>query len=170
MPRPSGNRIRRVGTATPSDIRSANADDRAFVIETVRRLPEFGVPPGRTPEEIVSGEVRMLSAYFDAPPEGSTLLIAEGSGRERLGFAYLETETDFFTRRQHGHLRILAVTRAAEGRGVGGALLSASESWAKARGYATLTLNVFASNRRARDVYERRGYSPESLRYTKLLG
>jgi RimJ/RimL family protein N-acetyltransferase len=32
-----------------------------------------------------------------------------------------------------------------------------------------LTLNVFAGNARARGVYERLGYAPETLRYVKAL-
>ena len=58
----------------------------------------------------------------------------------------------------------------AQGAGVGGALLRFAEDWATERGYATITLNVFDGNRRARSVYERRGYAAETLRYLKSLG
>ena len=65
---------------------------------------------------------------------------------------------------------MIAVTEAAEGRGAGAALMGAAEDWARARGYAKLTLNVFEGNHRARRVYERFGYQVETLRYVKLLG
>jgi len=35
--------------------------------------------------------------------------------------------------------------------------------------YATLTLNVFAGNARARAFYEKSGFSVETVRYTKRL-
>jgi RimJ/RimL family protein N-acetyltransferase len=47
--------------------------------------------------------------------------------------------------------------------------LRAAEGWARAQGLELITLNVFAGNQRARAVYERIGYAPETLRYVKLL-
>jgi GNAT superfamily N-acetyltransferase len=38
------------------------------------------------------------------------------------------------------------VTREAEGRGVGAALMRAAEAWARSRGHGKLTLNVFDGN------------------------
>jgi GNAT superfamily N-acetyltransferase len=61
------------------------------------------------------------------------------------------------------------VTREAQGRGAAGALLSAAEAWSRGLGYRTLTLNVFEKNQHAREVYEKRGFRPETLRYIKRL-
>jgi len=52
---------------------------------------------------------------------------------------------------------------------VGRALLAAVEAWSVARGHRFVTLNVFADNARARAVYERAGYAPDTLRYLKTL-
>ena len=151
-------------------VRPARPDDRPFVIETAKRLAEFGPPPWRSPEDVVTAESRVLHAFFDSVPGSETaLLIAEGPGGERLGFAYLETLIDYFDRRPHGHVAELAVTREAQGRGAAGALLSAAEDWSRGLGYRTLTLNVFEENRHARDVYEKRGFRPETVRYIKSL-
>jgi GNAT superfamily N-acetyltransferase len=149
-------------------IRGADAADRDFVIETARRFAAFGPPPWRTPQEVVAGEVRCLDDFFDAGMQGSTLLIAEDAGRA-AGFAFLEHHTDYFTGERHGHLGMLAVTEAAEGHGVGAALLRAAEEWARAQGYAKLTLNVFEGNARARRAYERAGYRVETMRYVKWI-
>jgi GNAT superfamily N-acetyltransferase len=97
--------------------------------------------PWRTAEELVEGEARTLRDFFESPDDGSRLLIAE-SGDHRLGFALLEELRDYFTLERHGHIGILAVTADAEGKGAGGALMRAAESWARDRGYRTLTLNV----------------------------
>jgi GNAT superfamily N-acetyltransferase len=153
-------------------VRPARPDDRPFVLETAKRLAEFGPPPWRSPELVVTAESRVLHAFFDAAAPGPeiALLIAEGEEGVRLGFAYLETLIDYFDRKPHGHVAELAVTREAEGSGAGGALFAASEDWARASGYSVLTLNVFEGNRHARAVYERRGFAPETLRYVKILG
>jgi GNAT superfamily N-acetyltransferase len=150
------------------DVRGGTAADRDFVIETARRFAAFGPPPWRTPHEIVAGEVRCLDDFFDGGMQRSSLLIAEDTGRP-IGFAFLEHHTDYFTGERHGHLGMIAVTDAAEGRGGGAALLRAAEEWTRAQGYAKLTLNVFEGNARARHVYEAAGYRVETLRYVKVL-
>jgi GNAT superfamily N-acetyltransferase len=150
-------------------VRSARPEDRAFVLDTAGRLAAFGPPAWRTPEEVVEGEARTLRAFFERPPEGTALLVAETAPLRPAGFAYLEMLRDYFTGEAHAHIGILAVAENAEGRGVGSALLAAAEGWARRRGSRTLTLNVFERNRRARALYERRGFFAESLRYVRRL-
>jgi len=149
-------------------VRGGTPADRDFVIETARRFAAFGPPPWRTPQEIVAGEVRCLDDFFDDGMRGPALLIAEDAGRP-AGFAFLEHHVDYFTADRHAHLGMIAVTEAAEGRGVGAALLRAAEDWARAQGHARLTLNVFEGNIRARRAYERAGFEVETLRYVKGL-
>jgi ribosomal protein S18 acetylase RimI-like enzyme len=149
-----------------TEVRAATADDRDFVVETARRFAAFGPPPWRTPHEVVAGEVRCLDDFFDGGMQGSTLLIVEEAGR-RAGFAFLEHHTDYFNGERHGHLGMIAVTDAAEGRGAGAALLRAAEDWTRVQGYAKLTLNVFEGNARARRAYERAGFQVETVRYVK---
>jgi GNAT superfamily N-acetyltransferase len=151
-------------------VRPARPDDRDFVLETAKRLAEFGPPSWRPADLVVEAESRVLHQFFRAPLKDTALLVAETANGERLGFAYLETLVDYFDRRPHGHLAELAVARSAEGSGAGGALLSASEEWARAAGHSVLTLNVFEKNSHARAVYEKRGFAPETLRYVKILG
>jgi GNAT superfamily N-acetyltransferase len=149
-------------------LRAGSAADRDFVIETARRLAAFGPPPWRSAMEVVAGEVRCLDDFFDGRLAGRTLLVAELDAAPG-GFALLEPAVDYFTGEPHGHLGIVAVTAAAEGRGVGAALLQAAEEWARTRGYRMLTLNVFEGNRHARQVYERFGYAVETVRYVKAV-
>jgi GNAT superfamily N-acetyltransferase len=94
--------------------------------------------------------------------------VAEQDGRP-AGFAFLEHATDYFSGARHGHLGMIAVAADSEGHGVGRALMDAAEAWARAQGYARLTLNVFEGNTRARRAYERAGFAVETIRYVKEL-
>ena len=61
------------------------------------------------------------------------------------------------------------VALTAEGKGAGQALMEAAERWARAQGYRRLTLSVFEENRRARRLYEWRGFQPDTIKYIKAL-
>lgn len=152
-------------------IRSAGAGDRGFVLEMAERLAVgFDLPPWRAASEVVDGDRRDLAAWFGQPDRpGERMLIAELDGQP-VGVAHVVTATDFFTRRQHGHLSVLAVSADAEGRGVGSALLDAATAWSREQGFDRLTLSVFAGNTRAQRVYERHGFAPEMIRYVRRVG
>lgn len=149
-------------------VRAGSGEDRDFAVATARRFAAFGPPPWRSSMEVVEGEVRCLDDYFDGRMPGCELLIAERDG-ERVGFAFLEPHVDYFTQHTYAHLGMIAVAEAAEGSGAAAMLLEAAERWARDRGYATLTLNVFEGNGRARRFYEKSGFRVETVRYTKAL-
>lgn len=96
------------------------------------------------------------------------MFIAELDGRP-AGCAYLVTLVDYFNQRPHAHLSVLAVTKDAEGRGVGSALLDQSVAWAKELGSDRLTLSALVTNSRARALYERKGFGGEYIRYVLPL-
>lgn len=153
-------------SSSPISVRPARPADRTFVRATAVRLADFSLPAWREAEEIVSGEVRTIDEYFRGTLPGAAMLIAEAD-RRPLGFAFLETGRDYFSRREHAHVGILAVAADSEGLGAGRALIAAAEEWTRVRGLATLTLNVFERNARARRIYERAGFVAETLRYRK---
>jgi GNAT superfamily N-acetyltransferase len=116
-----------------------------------------------------AGEQRTLEVWFNTPREHTALFVAERDDGSVLGAAYAEQLQDYFTREMHGHLGILMVADHAEGVGVGRALMSAIEQWARDKGYRFLTLNVFAANERARRFYEHVGYQADIVKYVKPL-
>jgi GNAT superfamily N-acetyltransferase len=156
-------------THAPIRIRAARNDDRLFLLSLLPRLAEFSLPPWRTGDEIIAGEARTLSSALAQLSPDADLLVAVGPQEERLGFIYLETETDYFRGEPYTHIGILAVDRSGEGTGVGRALIEAAEERARRRGDLMVTLNVFDRNGHARAVYERLGYAPEIIRYVKPL-
>jgi ribosomal protein S18 acetylase RimI-like enzyme len=151
-------------------VREARPEDQPFVLAAAERLGGgFPLPPWRSPQEIVAGEARTLHGFMESGDPGSKLLVAEDTQGNPLGFIFLETQEDYFTQTRYGHVGMLAVAEAAEGRGAGRALMAAAEAWGRKQAFAKLTLNVFESNHHARKVYEHIGYSPETLRYVKPL-
>jgi GNAT superfamily N-acetyltransferase len=149
-------------------VRPARPADRAFVLGLVPRLVDgFELPLWRTPEEVIQAETATLAAALEAIPAGAELLVAESPTGVPGGFIYLEQHLDYFRGLPHAHVSVLAVAVEAEGQGVGRLLLEAADRWTRQRGLAMLTLNVFAGNSRARSVYERLGFAPETLKYVK---
>jgi ribosomal protein S18 acetylase RimI-like enzyme len=148
-------------------IRKAKPADQPVIISLAVRLTAFDLPRWRRPDEISNADAR---AMLEAVEEGShqnEVLMAERDG-EVVGCLHMLTMTDFFGRR-HAHISVIATTEAAEGTGVGTSLLKYAEEWAQTRGMSLLTLNVFDGNQRARRFYERAGFAPETLRYTKEI-
>jgi ribosomal protein S18 acetylase RimI-like enzyme len=151
-----------------SDIRVATADDLAAVLALVPRLAATGSPPGRDAQQIEQSDKDAVRRAVTHPASGESLLIAE-ENESVLGFIHLKTVTDYFSQEQIGHVADVVVAADAEGRGVGKALMSAAEDWARSNGYGMIQLHVLVGNARARAMYERLGYSAEWLKYIKPL-
>ena len=149
-------------------IRSATPADREFLSSLADRLADFDRPAWRSHAEIADGDRRALYEAIDHPRPGTELFIAELDGSS-AGCLLMWTLEDYFSQQWHAHVSVIAVTKAAEGHGVGRALMDHAERWATARGHKSITLSVFEGNRRAQGLYERVGYSTEMRRMIKRL-
>jgi len=152
----------------PLSIRPATPDDRPFVLDLAERLVAFDVPTWREKPELVEGDRRALRHWFDHFSPDEAMFIAELDGVP-AGCAYLVTLVDYFNEIPHAHLSVLAVAAAAEGKGVGSALLDQAVAWARARQSDRLTLSALVTNSRARALYERKGFGGEYIRYVLPL-
>lgn len=150
-------------------VRPAIRTDRSFLAGIVPRLRAFGPSALRPVDALDRAERDALLRALDDPSPDTVLFVAEDDLGHPAGVAFAESPTDYFTGERHGHLGILAVATEAEGKGAGRALIAAVERWAADRGHRFLTLNVFAGNERARSVYERAGFAPDTIRYAKEL-
>jgi GNAT superfamily N-acetyltransferase len=148
-------------------IRRATADDEAALLAMARRMADFAVPRWRTPAQIIEADGRDVVRAAIAGEPDQDVFVAEVDGAP-AGCLYVHPAQDFFGRR-HAHISVIATTAAAEGTGVGRALVAHAEAWARERGLSLLTLNVFAANSRARRFYERAGFDVEMVRYAKEL-
>ena len=104
------------------------------------------------------------------PPDGA-VFIAEDD--QPLGWAVVHDETGdvFLTadERRFAFIAELFVMEAARGKGIGRALIAACETWARARGFATIRIAVLAGNTRAAGLYQKAGYGPYALQLRKRL-
>jgi GNAT superfamily N-acetyltransferase len=151
------------------DIRPATIDDAEWILPLSARLHDFGPPAWRPREEMDAAVAASIEAALQAPEEGQVILVAQDEHGDPLGFVHVHSAVDYFTHETHSHISDLAIEREAEGRGVGRALMGAAESWAASRGHRLLTLNVFDANHRARRLYERLGYLPDTTKLVKVL-
>ncbi len=132
--------------------RPATPGDEPFLLALTERLADFPVPPWRSHEEIVQADHRILLAALHQNAGGIAILVAEDASGEPLGYAFAASKIDYFTRAACAHVEVVAVLEAAQGRGVASTLLAALEEWARTAGYSAITLNVFATNTRARGL------------------
>ena len=149
-------------------IRQATQSDLPEILALAPRLHEFGPPPFRPIDRMNEAVREGLREGIENPPEGSRLLVAEDGGRI-AGFMYLVTTSDFFTKEKHGHVSDLVVAREGEGRGIGRALLTAGEEWAREQGYRLLSLKVFGDNLRAKRLYELVGFGVDTIKMVKRI-
>lgn len=152
---------------TMPHIRPATAADLPFIHGLAARLAGAADLPWRSDEEVMRFQRRFMHETLEAPKPGAVTLIAADDAGERQGFVHAEPMLDIFTDQVAAYIPLLAVTEAAEGQGTAKALMAAVEDWARGHGYASLSLDVFASNARGRAFYDRLGYGEETLRLVK---
>lgn len=148
-------------------IRPATSSDLPFIHALAPRLAGAADLSWRSDEEVMRFQRHFMHETLEAPKPGAITLVADGEDGEPLGFVHAEPMLDIFTDQIAAYIPLLAVTAAAEGRGTAKALMSAVEEWARGQGYASLSLDVFASNARGRAFYARQGYGEETLRLVK---
>ena len=148
-------------------VRTYMPDDRAFVLSLAPRLL-IGKPSWRDPHLWLTAFQNWITASIDQHGQGAIVFIAEDDHGERLGFVTL-SHNAHFTGEQQAYINELATSEAAEGRGVGTALIAACEQWAREQGYRILALSTGAANLRALGFYHHLGFRDEDVKLVKLL-
>jgi GNAT superfamily N-acetyltransferase len=146
-------------------IRVAEGSDEGPLLVLADRLAGFELPPWRTAANVIASDAQAMLRSLHAGRPDDVVFVAERQGRP-VGCLHILATSDFFGL-HHAHVSVIATSAAAEGSGVGAALLQHAEAWARARDLPLLTLNVFAGNTRARQFYERAGMNVEFVKYAK---
>lgn len=149
-------------------IRSAVPADETAILRLTTRLGDFPVPAWRTAEEIAAADRPILLAALGQPEGEHALLVAEEAGVLR-GFVFVVARVDYFTHERHAYVEDLALAVEGEGRGLARRLMEAAEEWGRNRGFRRIGLSVWSQNLRARGLYERLGYQPETIHLLKAL-
>lgn len=150
-------------------VREAAGEDGDAILALMPRLASFDVPESRNPVDLWRSDAAMFERWQNGEAPECFVHVAEDDARQIIGFTLTSLRPELLSHEPSAHLEAIAVSEDAEGLGVGQALLVAAEDEARAKGAKTLTLHVFAVNRRARDFYEKSGYDGELMRYIKPL-
>lgn len=115
---------------------------------------------GQVPETVIDLHRRTFphAHRVGAALADDGMLLVARRGEEILGYARAELQSD-----GGGYLDLLAVEPGARGQGIGGALVAAISSRLLAQGCTGVHLTVRESNRPARRLYERLGFTEERL-------
>lgn len=161
-------------------IRPARPDDLAAIRELTPRLTSFGSLVTRDADAVVSTVAALLEDALEratapagegarggAGRPGVAVLMAETPEGKAVGCVQVQVAMEFFSGAPEAYVAALMVGRAAEGHGVGRALMAAAEAWARERGLRRLSLEVFAGNARARAFYRKLGFQEDSLRLVR---
>lgn len=150
-------------------IREATAEDVEAMLALFPRLAGFELPRERNPEDLWRGDAALLRRWGRGEAPDCLAHLATDAGGDIVGVAMTRLREELLSHHPSAHLEVVVVDARAEGQGVGKALITAAETAARERGAQSVTLHVFASNTRARRVYERLGYAGELIRYIKYL-
>jgi GNAT superfamily N-acetyltransferase len=148
-------------------VRAYDPADRDFVLSLAPRLA-IGKQPWRDEQLWRTAVEGWLTGSIAQHNQKTIVLIAEDEQGERGGVATVSHSTHF-TGQPQAYIGELATSEAAEGRGVGAALVAACEQWAREQGYTLLVVSTGAGNTRALDFYHRLGFHDEDVTLTKLL-
>ena len=151
------------------EIKPAVRDDKEFILALTPRLVEFGRVPGRDRSALIERDRAVLTGVLENPTEKSGIFVAVDEQGRRVGFIHVTADHDYYSDSETAHIADVVVAAHMEGQGIGKGLMQFAESWARDRGFALLTLNVFVENRTARDVYSTLGYHEEWIRCIKRL-
>ena len=148
-------------------VRPFTASDRDFIFSLAPRLA-IGMRPWRDQALWLTAVEGWLTESLARQADKGAVFIAEEESGERLGFATVSA-SEHFTSQPQAYIGELATCDAAEGRGIGRALVAACEEWGRAKGFALITLTTGAGNDRALGFYRRLGYVDEDVTLTLRL-
>ena len=146
-------------------IREATEDDAAALRAYLEKMLAEDLPGMFRRSVPTLEEERDFIRSFVTSPNG-TLLIAEVDGSP-VGLTHLIGESRF----EEAHVGTFGLSVDADwrGRGIGSDLIEALAEWALAHGVTRIQGNVFATNPRALELYERHGFVREGIARRALI-
>lgn len=150
-----------IASAVPADYDALQA--------LMPRLAEFDLPAHRDPRDLWRHDAELLTRWKKGETDNCLIYVAKQSDGALLGLAVTTLKPEMLSGKPSAHLEAIAVAEQAQGKGIAGALIDATEKAAVAACAQSLTLTVFGLNKRARAVYARAGFDEEIIRCSKQL-
>jgi len=149
-------------------IRPAQDTDRTFIFELSPSLAEVAGMPWHTRNVVQKMQDDYFTEVFaNTSPQQATFIAEQGN--QALGFIHSCSRKDEISGEVCATVPLLGVSPKTQGIGVGKALITAAEQWAKEQGYRLLHLEVFAHNDKAQGFYQNLGFEPETLHMIKEI-
>jgi ribosomal protein S18 acetylase RimI-like enzyme len=156
----------RIMTDKPT-IRPLAPQDLTAMLALMPQLADFEVPPSRNPDDLWTSDARLLEQVAAGKSEHSFAEVVVNEADDAIGLILVTMREELMSHAPSAHLEAIVVDPQARGLGLGESLLAQAEQSAKARGAESLSLHVFANNRRARGLYDKQGYDSELIRAIK---
>ena len=158
-----------MSTTTSWHIDTPGPEHREVILRLFPRLATFELPSHREPQHLWKDDADLFEQWCAGDAPHVRVLVARDDDASLAGVAMFSLGPEKFNGEPSAHLEALAVSDGHEGRGVGSALIDACHARARDEGARSMTLHVFDNNRRARQLYQRKGYATEVLRCVKWL-
>lgn len=149
-------------------IREATDADRSFIFGLSPTLIEGAKLAWHSDDVELQFQDRYIEASLDETEGRQVTLIAERDGVP-LGFIQVIESKDEISQEVCSRVPLLAVSKEAQGAGVGRRLMEEAEGWSKKHGHRLLQLEVFSNNAQARSFYEKSGFQNETIIMVKPL-
>ena len=149
--------------------RPATFGDAKPIETLLPRLAAFEpLPPGRERDDLWRPDLNGLRAWVDGTQPDTSVRVATNRG-DIVGAGIVTYGPEPFTSQLNAHLLAIVVAPSVDGQGIGQRLMTELDAEARRRGAATMSLNVFTANERARSLYERLGFHEELIRAVRRL-
>ena len=149
-------------------IRDASCDDIPAIQALLPLLASFDVPLRRNPEHLWRGDEEMLLDW-GAGKRGDVFVRVAVQEEVVAGACIVSLREELLSHEPSAHLEVVVVSQNTQGTGLGRKLMCDAEMQAQSRGAWSMTLHVFGVNKKARGLYDKLGYDPELIRYSKTL-
>ena len=146
-------------------IRIAKTSDASQLVAVMKDAQESGFMLFDPGERILTAE--QFERYIEATNQKQNSAIFVATEEEKiLGYIIVQGETP--KRIAHCAYIVIGVHSASRGKGVGTALFTHTEQWAKEAGIQRLELTVIKHNEAAYHLYEKRGFEVEGVKQKSL--
>jgi GNAT superfamily N-acetyltransferase len=161
--------------AIPADyvLWSGSGLDRALLVKFMQRTYQELYPDqsfahlAQTVEQYFSKETPL---WWVGQADSHNSGLGTGSSvRSPVACLWLGNAIDQVRGDRHSHIFLLYVLPTHRRKGIGSALMHHAEEWARVRGDRQMGLQVFVANQPAINLYQKLGYTPQSVWMVKPL-